>query len=135
MEEFLAKCQPLEVIVLVAITSVAVVLAMAIRSRRDVRLAQIQTAFKEHLLQKGHSVDDVMRLTVDSNVDRSVFANVATSLASLKDITPEEIEEYMELVKLVDPATQQAISRALDGLFEQKPSKELVLATIRGLCK
>jgi hypothetical protein len=135
MDEFLAKCQPLEVIVVIAITGVTAVLTAAIRSRRLVRLAQIQTAFKQHLLQSGVSVDEVVRLTADSDVDRSVFVNVATSLASLQQVTPEEIEEYMELVKLVDPATQQAISRALDGLFEQKPSKELVLATIRGLCK
>src|SRR5204863_454384 len=58
----LSRWQPTEAIVLAGIVAAAVVLWTGLMAWRHVRLAQAEAAWKQSLLQRGLSVDEIERL-------------------------------------------------------------------------
>ena len=60
--EFLARCQPLEVIALVAVVAAALVGVVGLVVWRQVRLHQAEAVLKQEGLRKGLSVAEIQQL-------------------------------------------------------------------------
>jgi hypothetical protein len=66
--------------------------------------------------------------------DEQVRARLATSLASLEDVPPQEIEQTMALVMGADRDRQNAALSVVEELGGSGASTAVVLATVRSLC-
>jgi hypothetical protein len=143
--EFLAKCQPLEVIALVAVLAVALVGLVALVVWRQVRLKQAVLALKQEAVQKGLSVAEIDDLISGTSLivhtvtpknggqfsDANSVGSVAWYLGKYQFSAPE-LEHYLALVQAADSQTKQAIVAAFQQM--NNLDKEHALAVIRGLC-
>jgi hypothetical protein len=144
LEEFLAKCQPLEVIALVAVLAVVLVGVVALVVWRQVRVKQAVFALKQESVRKGLSVAEIHELVsgpplfgsefgpkrLDTASDADRVGMVAQALVRCGFSAPE-LEKYLALVQAADSPTKQAIVAAFARMANDK---ENAVAVIRGLC-
>jgi hypothetical protein len=146
VEAFLARCQPLEVIALVAVLAAALVGVVALLVWRQVRLNQAVLALKQESVQKGLSVAEIHDLVsgpslfgshsgpkgVDTLSDADIVGFIASILKQCQLSAPE-VEQYLALVQAADSPTKQAINAAFRSSTYDRDKKHAV-AVIRALC-
>jgi hypothetical protein len=126
----------------VIVTSVVYALTEA---WQKVRRAELETALKRQMLDRGLTVAEMEQLlrasprsSPPAPADGRVVEKVAETLAE-HQAPPQVIEQVLIAVRRADPGTQQAIHRAIEAvvakaLEEDEPANaEAILAFVRGL--
>jgi hypothetical protein len=122
--------------------------AAALELERD-RL-EAQVALKRELIQRNlppHELEQALKLLkldeelagtpgkTAARTEPQLVAAIAEYLAVLDGISPDELESILGLVRAADRETKEATIDLLANLAEHEPGAEVVLASVRSLCR
>src|SRR5262249_53929540 len=142
MSTFLAKWEPVDLIILVSVLAGTAVLIVGIVAWRRIWLTQADAELKEALLNRGLSVEDVMRLSPPAPPEESeaeptadeTLGEIAGYLTTAEMPAPD-VEEVMALVAAATPPARRTLAGVLAGMAESGAEPEQMLGAVRGLCR
>jgi hypothetical protein len=127
--------------------TIIAVTAILANAWQKVRRADREAALKEAMLKRDLSVEQMERLLGAGPVAQEEEAEDATDDDAIEElaealgecgVSAPVLEEVLAAVRSADPSTRQTTCRAVQAVIrgsEEEDKSELVLATVRGLCR
>jgi hypothetical protein len=142
---FMSQLQwaPLEWVGLVAVLAASALGMTGLLFWRRVRLAQADAAWKQGLLQRGLSAEEIERLIRGAtasppslHTENQTIEDLAACLQRC-GASEDVMEQVFRAVRTAEPPARLALWHAIQGLAGEsgeEATNEQILATVRGLC-